>query len=761
MWLRLLWVLIVLTGKAMAAEPLSFQQDIQPILTAKCVACHACYDAPCQLNLGSGAGLLRGATKLRVYDGTRTETQATTRLFIDALDEANWRRKGFYSVLNPTTTRGQTAALLKRMLEQGNRLHWGKNTRLPETLDIGINRQNTCPIATEFEGLQRENPLVGMPFAAPGLTSSEYATLMQWLNQGAVVDEIPIQASVSEQQQILEWEHFLNTLGSRHVLVSRWLYEHLFLAHLYFEGGEAGHFFELVRSSTPTGQPIVPLTTRRPNDDPGVVFYYRLRPIQGVIVHKTHITYPLSAHKLRHIREQFLAGNWSTDRVPGYSPAVQTTPLATFAAIPAAVRYQFMLDNAEYFVRTFIRGPVCRGQIATDVIRDNFWVLFQHPDQDRYLTDTAYQAQVTPLLTLPGVFGSLADLPSLWQQFRGQRDKYVNLRQQAYAQAPAPDWSHLWLGNDNALLSVFRQHDSASVRKGLVGEIPQTLWLLDFPLLERIYYLLVVNFDVFGNVLHQALTRLHFDLLRNGAEQNFLRLLPPNQRQALLDDWYQSGGQLLLWLDYPPVDRHTPSALHLSGTDAKSDFARTLLAQTPQINATPDPINRCQGGRCYRPDLSPEWAQVESSLSRLTGQPASRLRMIERLPEATFIRIEAADGQRKIYSMLRNRAHTNVAFMLGESYRQQPWLDTLTIYPGLLSSYPNFVFNVPAAEVSEWVSRLQAVHEDADFEPIVARWGIRRTHPEFWRYFNDLRTYLQEVDPVESGVLDMNRYQNL
>ncbi|WP_346657193.1 fatty acid cis/trans isomerase [Pseudomonas sp. SWRI154] len=34
--------------------------------------------------------------------------------------------------------------------------------------------------------------------------------------------------------------------------------------------------------------------------------------------------------------------------------------------MPAQARYQFMLDNAENFVRTFIRGPVCRGQIATD-----------------------------------------------------------------------------------------------------------------------------------------------------------------------------------------------------------------------------------------------------------------------------------------------------------------------------------------------------------------------------------------------------------
>ena len=51
--------LLLLIGSAAQAEVL-YQRDIQPIFTAKCVACHACYDSPCQLNLGSGeAGVVR------------------------------------------------------------------------------------------------------------------------------------------------------------------------------------------------------------------------------------------------------------------------------------------------------------------------------------------------------------------------------------------------------------------------------------------------------------------------------------------------------------------------------------------------------------------------------------------------------------------------------------------------------------------------------------------------------------------------------
>src|SRR3546814_11945374 len=94
---------------------------------------------------------------------------------------------------------------------------------------------------------------------------------------------------------------------------------------------------------------------------------------------------------------------------------------------------------------------------------------------------------------------------------------------------PAPGWSTLWACNDNALLSIFRHFDSASVTKGLIGEVPQTMWLFDFPLLERTYYQLAVNFDVFGNVSHQAQTRLYFDLIRNGADPNFLLLMPADR----------------------------------------------------------------------------------------------------------------------------------------------------------------------------------------------------------------------------------------
>ncbi|CRM35926.1 Fatty acid cis/trans isomerase (CTI) [Pseudomonas sp. 24 E 1] len=751
--------LVACTAQADGPAPaISYTRDIQPIFTEKCVACHACYDSACQLNLGSAEGAVRGASKMPVYDGERSQAAPTTRLFIDASGKAAWQQKGFYSVLD---AQGSQAALMARMLELGHNAALAPNAKLPEDIVLGLNRANMCAMPGEFNAYAGAHPKEGMPLVVTGLTEQQYQTLQRWLASGAPIDEQSLAPSASEASQVQQWENLFNKPGARESLVARWLFEHLYLAHIYFEHGEPGHFFQWVRSRTPSGQPIDLINTRRPNDDPGTQVYYRLWPVQGVIVHKTHITYPFSAAKMARIKALFYAGDWQVSALPGYGPARRANPFETFEAIPAKARYQFMLDNAEYFVRTFIRGPVCRGQIATDVIRDNFWTLFQDPDHDLYITDARYRGQATPLLAMPGQNDDVGSVLSLWRAYRDKRNEYEALRRDSYADLPPPSWSSLWAGNDDALLSIFRHFDSASVTKGLIGDVPQTMWLFDYPLLERTYYQLAVNFDVFGNVSHQAQTRLYFDLIRNGAEQNFLRLMPADTREDFLDDWYQNSGKIKLWLDYEAIDDDKPTGLHLNENDPKRDFANQLLTRYASLNASPDPFNRCVSAYCSRSGIDPVLQDAEQALSRLTSRPAAGLKVIDQLPEATMLRIQTASGKREIYSLLRNRAHSNVAFLLGEAYRYQPGLDTLTLYPGVLSSYPNFMFNIPAQEVPEFVAEMERAKDANRFEKIVDRWGVRRSHPLLWQYFHDLSQYLHEVAPVEEGVLDMNRYENL
>ena len=356
--------LLLFSWGAVAQSPavsngISYTRDIQPIFTEKCVACHACYDSACQLNLGSGEGAARGASKIPVYDGDRSQAAAPTRLFYDAFGKRAWQQKGFYSVLD---AQGSQAALMARMLELGHKAPMQPNAKLPEDIVLGLNRENTCAMPAEFDAYAGSHPKEGMPLAVTGLTDQQYQTLQRWLASGAPIDEQGLAPSAKEALEVVQWENLLNAPGARQSLVGRWLFEHWFLAHIYFKDGEPGHFFQWVRSRTPSGQPIDLINTRRPNDDPGTQIYYRLWPVQGVIVHKTHITYPLSAAKMARIKSLFYNGNWQVNALPGYGPERRANPFTTFEAIPAQARYQFMLDNAHLYSRPGLPGSDCHGR---------------------------------------------------------------------------------------------------------------------------------------------------------------------------------------------------------------------------------------------------------------------------------------------------------------------------------------------------------------------------------------------------------------
>lgn len=769
-----------LPRKATEKQSFDYQQHIKPILETKCLACHACYDAPCQLKMQSADGIDRGASKQQVYDGGRLEDSDPTRMYVDAQTSSEWREKGFFSVLekrlNPEDE-SKNYSLLKNMIDLAQKNPLPENKVIPKNIELGLKRKSVCPAPSEFAEYAEENPHGGMPLAVTGLSMNEASTISTWLNEGAKIKTKKIEISPDDQAIINEWETWLNSTDKRTALVARYVYEHLFLGHLYLhntkdndklDNNRIVQFYTLVRSYTPSGQQVLAVNTVRPFDDPKMSVYYRLRPIEETIVHKTHITYQLDQKRLQHFKELFLKPKWSVDILPGYSYLERSNPFITYQAIPASIRYQFLLDNAEYFVRNFIRGPVCRGQIATNVIRDQFWVMFEDPKHEIYTNNAGYQKTVDPHLGLPGEKSSITKLGSEWLKYRENRNNYLDKRQTAYQkQFPkGAEKQHIWngkLNNDNAFLSVFRHHDSASVLKGWKGEIPLTTWLMDYPLLERTYYELVVSFNVFGSVSHQAQTRLYFDLIRNGAEVNFLRFMPSNARDELYGNWYKSAAKIKAEITYHQLDEKSPTAIEFDTESPYHELLESILDQYPKFTKKQDVLNRCDKACLKKAQLSQSESKnikdkINHSFAKIASLPAKKMKSIHWLPDVSFIRIDLEQEKYLSYTILRNRRHSSVSFMLGESLRYEKQLDTLTILPDLIGSYPNLMFRLKSTEVDNFVSRLSKIDSEEEFDSLINQWGIRRMNPGFWNVLHGFTKSMDKNKPLESGVYDINRY---
>jgi len=749
----------------------SYKRDIHPILDKKCVACHGCYDAPCQLKMEIGSGLERGASKIKIYNGSRLNNLPPTRLGVDYQYTKDWREHGFYPVINGYQRNNDHTAstLMLKMLDLARRNPFPINKSIPKEIKFGLSRENTCSAPDEFEQYAKDNPHGGMPLAITGLTNNEYKILSTWLKEGAKITPTSVKLNLQQQVLVDRWESWLNRKDKRSQLVSRYLYEHLFLAHLYFDdvstlnsSERKPFFYKLIRSSTPPGETPLPVKTTRPNDAVDSAFFYRLQPITGTLVNKTHITYAFGEQRLNRYKQLFFTSDWTINKLPGYSEAERGNPFETFSAIPAKIRYQFLLDDAVFFVRNFIRGPVCRGQIATDVIRDQFWVMFEAPEYERYTNDKTYQNRVNPLLGVPGQNVLLTDFGSQWISYHNNRNKYIDERQEEYNNS-FPDgaqFSHIWNGkqeNKNAFQTIFRHHDSASIVQGWHGAIPETAWVLDYPLFERTIYELVVGFNVFGNVSHQAQTRLYFDLIRNEGETNFLRFMPLKARGSLYRQWYMGSGQLATRIVYHDLDTTTASAIKFSTSTPYTELLQRIMTQYPKLTQASDVINRCSK-YCMEHKANTAVSQINQTLRNLAAKPAKQLSGIRWLPDVSFLRINLSDGNYLVYSLIRNRMHSNVAFMLGESLRLEEPLDTLTIMPTLIGSYPNLLFQVDQAELKKFTSAVAQVNSEDDFEKVIARWGVRRMSPNFWEIFHSFSQYMEQHKPLEAGIYDLNRY---
>ena len=300
---------------------------------------------------------------------------------------------------------------------------------------------------------------------------------------------------------------------------------------------------------------------------------------------------------------------------------------------------------------------------------------------------------------------------------------------------------------------------------GFVGAVSKTLWVMDYPMLERTYYELVVNYDVFGSAGHQVETRLYFDLIRSGAENNFLHFMPPGVRTAMRKSWYQGTlAQLKINAIYEVVNEKLPVQISYHTADPKAEFVDLVSARLKSLAGPDDVLNRCAHPPCYREGASAAERQVDAELQTLTSTPASRASMhfVDFMPDLAFLRISTGRPSEDLaYTLIRNKAHTNVAFMLDEEKRRDPGEDTLTAYHGLVGSYPNFLFNVPLNEIDAFTGALHAVHTREQFLAVVDTYGLSRTHPQVWENFHWFVDFMRRRHPIQAGVYDLNRFRKV
>ncbi|TPH15662.1 fatty acid cis/trans isomerase [Litorilituus lipolyticus] len=737
-----------------------FKKEVQPILDNRCVVCHGCYDAPCQLKMENPIGIERGANKALVYNGERLLTAnntqsigSTTKLTPDLMNQ--FRNEGFFPVLNERQQSKQAntqASVFYQMLALKQKHPLPNDSILSDDFDFALDRNQQCPTIEEFAQYEKNYPLAGMPYGLPALSTHEHRTLTDWLEKGAIMSQ-PAQVTSAEQDMITRWEKLLNGESKKEQLVSRYLFEHLYLANLYFDKNRSS-YFKLVRSSTPSGEPIDVIHTRRPFDSPfstdKTQVFYRLVKNNDTIIAKRHMPYPFGNEKYKRLTELFYTADYSVESLPDYQLKTASNPFITFKDIPAKSRYKFLLEQSQFSIMNFIKGPVCRGQVALNVIEDHFWVAFHDPETiEAYHTDE-FIVENSDLLQLPAATSDKTISLLYWRQYAKRQEEYINKKLEYIEKINLKqrdlDLNLLWTGNGNpnATLTVFRHFDSASVLQGFVGQAPKTAWLISYPLLERIHYLLVAGFDVYGNVGHQLKTRLYMDFLRMEAESAFIALLPAKDRKRIHEHWYRDTSAAIKDYIFSDDFHQLPETnIHYKTDNPKTELYQLIKTHT-------------QGSVVDNYTISASYNDIEKSFSMLNYMAGESIAI---LPQVSYVMVNSAQGN-QVYSLINNSAHSNVAHLFSEANRRLPSEDTLTVTRGIVGTYPNAFFEISADQIDNFVSQLSQIKSEQDYRTLKDNYAIRRSSPNFWPFADKLHQWYFTHQPTSAGLLDFNRLEN-
>lgn len=128
--------------------------------------------------------------------------------------------------------------------------------------------------------------------------------------------------------------------------------------------------------------------------------------------------------------------------------------------------------------------------------------------------------------------------------------------------------------------------------------------------------------------------------------------------------------------------------------------------------------------------------------------------------ELSIVRVNFGDKQQHAFTMALNRHHKNVSSLLLEDERLLPERYSVTLYPGILGSYPNTFYDVDASDLGSFVKQIKAIRSEKDYVALLDNYAVRRTDPLFWSFADWLNGWYAKYQPDKAGIIDLNRFEN-
>ena len=675
-----------------------YLDNIQSILSRRCVACHSCTSAPCQINLTSYEGVVRGMSKDNPWGKSTSGDEIPRARIDDHYSVAKLRSIGFYDIVKDTgdPVRNAEESIMYLALDNGEQNNFPGTFTEDHVRKLGLYQESEvrqCPVnPVEYTKFKTNYPGYGMPFGCPSV-EPEYADLLRnWIRGGAKGPSPAAQASLSSPIQtshskkhpkelVIQFENYLNQDALAKQAVARYIYEHAAVWNLHFKQSP-GEFYRIVRSRTKAPDKIDLIVTEFFSDapqDPVKRIYYRLEKLDRVIEMKKHVLWNIDNQTIDQLEKTFFSTNWSLAQLPPYT----LNPFEWFQVIPVRARAKFTREHIQQYTQSIARGYICHGQVPPSFLPDYTWFFMLDPDADPSVVEpklgllTYADFYIHPR---EGALHGKSHKDIIFKRQEIYNAAFEQILRKIRPEGLGPE--DIWKGD---FIYGLRHETSVEFFWGSQKLIPgytRHISVLSYSDVEKLYYRLGLHFKWWGTNSHKAEAYNYGIYSIIHAEDIFLSLNPDQrQRTELRNHFTSSTGQSLF---KSQVDHLKDRRSRFPHGVSYEDITLTLLERVRGgINPEIDHLNNWPI-KNFEQKIYPKIEnlnQLEAGIRTLTGRRGAFPRYV---PNVVHIRF---DGQ-YLYTLFVDREHYHNRIVGLEKKDRNPTGDILKAVKGLVGPFP-------------------------------------------------------------------------
>jgi hypothetical protein len=255
------------------------------------------------------------------------------------------------------------------------------------------------------------------------------------------------------------------------------------------------------------------------------------------------------------------------------------------------------------------------------------------------------------------------------------------------------------------------------------------------------------------------------DFLRVEGELNFVEFLPRTDRLATMRSWYL-GDKAVQNITPEEVLSDRASRVAYKTADPKRELVERVvdehLMRATKIDFDPINYQRAGGAPPVMPTSFETQEDLRNGFRALTAPGTGFIEHVNGSgANVLYVRLKNYAGSGRFYAIVINRWHDNVNTMFGEDKRLNPAKDTIDFLPHSVGAYPNFFFVVEAGDVPDLLDMLKNFDGSETYRAKLQKYGISRADPRFWETYDWFQQQLDEQDPLNAGLYDLNRYYSV